>query len=59
MTRSYLVEGDPFDPQPMDIIVQVDVLPVSKPLPDGWTVLGGNHLNSTIARVTTRYKAEP
>lgn len=58
IVRSRLVDGDPLDPTPGDVIVQFATLAVGKPVPEGWRVLSGNIHSSTIARVVQRYELE-
>lgn len=55
---NFLFEGDAFEQDDSDIIVQKGYLPVGKPIPDGWRVLTGNSTNSVVYRVAYRYEIE-
>lgn len=49
-----LISGDPLNPQGSDLISQTASLRVGLPVPQGWNVLSGNHLQSEIITVTYR-----
>ncbi len=49
-----LISGDPLDPQGSDLIHQTTSLDVGKPVPEGWRVMTGNNLTSTITRTAYR-----
>lgn len=55
---SHLVSGDPLTPLGSDVIVQIGVLSVGRPVPEGWRVLTGNSNVSKIARVVLRCEVE-
>ncbi len=56
--RNVLIDGDPMEPSPSDIIAQLDRLDAGKPLPAGWNVLDGNMQSSAIGRVVMRWQLE-
>lgn len=56
--QNKLVSGDPMQPSGSDVIVQIGVINVGEPLPDGWRPLTGNNNVSKIARVVLRYEIE-
>lgn len=56
--QNFLISGDALTPCSTDLIAQTKSLAIGKPVPDGWRVLSGNTLGSTIARVCFRYEAE-
>lgn len=59
MTR-YLVEGDPLDPAPSDIIAIVEFCAWHQPPkdPENWRVMSGGEAGNTWARIAFRYELE-
>lgn len=55
----HLIEGDPMNPASTDLLVQLDTLDNSDPVPDpGWQVLTGNNMFSKIGRLVYRYQVQ-
>lgn len=53
-----LIDGDPLDPSPLDLILQRGRLAVGERVPEGWNVLTGNVTDSLVVRVAYRYVLE-
>lgn len=58
MTKNILARGDALEPDDMDLIVQIMLLDVGKPVPRGWRVTSGNIHHSEIVRVIPRFELE-
>lgn len=55
---NHLVSGDALSPQPSDIIAAFATITVDQPVPEGWRILSGNNLVSTVAFIGYRYELE-
>lgn len=54
VSDSYLIRGNPLEPDQFDIIAQVGTLNVGEPLPEGWIVTTGNNRVSEVWRIAYR-----
>ena len=56
--ENHLLQGDAITPTDTDLIAQLGMLDVGEPVPEGWRVLSGNALFSSVGRVAYRYEIE-
>ena len=53
-----LLQGNAMEPGSSDIIAQLGLLDVGERVPEGWRVLSGNALHSSVGRIAYRYEIE-
>lgn len=56
MKEFTLIRGNAMQPEADDLIMVRDLLPVGKPVPEGFKVLSGNNHNSEIVGLFMRYE---
>lgn len=58
--KAYLVQGDPINPAPYDLLAQTVTLPINVlPKGEGWRLLTGSTHHNRWARIGFRYEMDP